>query len=352
MRVLLLGTLLASTLWGCAHTPGEMRIGPVTDAQGQFIVWPPVPEVPRYMYVGDLIGENNFHHPGETASRSASGFWNWLVGTADDVTPLGLQRPQSGTVDEEGRIYVTDSSRHGVYVFDNVRGELLLWNVAEPQVKFSSPAGIVLDEAGGAWVADAELGLVAHLNKDGAPLASIGKGQLKRPTGLARDPVNKWLYVADTNAHDVKVFDEAGRLIKTIGSHGEGEGKFNHPTHLAFSHGNLYVTDTMNNRIQIFDAEGRLLRKFGERGLFVGNLVRPKGIGVDDEGNIYVVESYYDHLLVFSKNGTLLLAIGGTGKEAGHFYLPAGVWVDRFNRVFVADMFNGRVAVFQFLGGS
>ena len=87
------------------------------------------------------------------------------------------------------------------------------------------------------------------------------------------------------------------------------------------------------------------------RGLYVGNLVRPKGVAADDEGNIYVIESMHDTLLVFDRQGRLLISIGGTGQDVGRFYLPAGVWVDRHNRVFIADMYNGRVAVFQFLGG-
>jgi DNA-binding beta-propeller fold protein YncE len=114
----------------------------------------------------------------------------------------------------------------------------------------------------------------------------------------------------------------------------------------------LYVTDTMNSRIQVFSAEGEVLtRKFGARGLYLGNLVRPKGVAVDGEGNVYVIESYYDSLLVFSGRGEFLLPIGGTGKATGRFYLPSGVWVDTKNRVYVADMFNGRVVLFQFLGG-
>ena len=111
------------------------------------------------------------------------------------------------------------------------------------------------------------------------------------------------------------------------------------------------MADTMNARVQVFDLAGKALLQVGQRGLYLGNLVRPKGVAVDAEGNIYVVESYHDHLLVYDKTGRFLMAIGGTGKANGEFYLPAGVWTDRDNRIFVADMFNGRVVVFQFLGG-
>lgn len=340
-------------LAACAPTRAVFQIGPGTDAEGQPIVWPSAPEVPRFMYLGELTGERNFHREGEQAGQPAGHWWKWLVGFGEDqYVPLELQRPQSGLVDESGRIYVTDSSKQAVFVFDEINGELLVWDVAEPQAKFVSPAGIVLGNAGEILVADAELGVVERLRNDGAPLGTIGRGILKRPIGLARDPVNKRLYVADARAHDIKVFDDGGKLLKTIGRRGSGVGEFNFPTYLAFAKEKLYVTDSMNNRVQIFEAGGKPIGVFGQRGLFIGNLVRPKGVAVDDEGNIYVIESYYDHMLVFDSAGELLLAIGGTGKDVGHFYLPAGIWMDRNNRVFVADMFNGRIAVFQFLGGS
>ena len=106
----------------------------------------------------------------------------------------------------------------------------------------------------------------------------------------------------------------------------------------------------MNSRVQVFDGGSHRLT-VGARGLYVGNLVRPKGVTVDSQGNIYVVESYFDHLLVYDRLGNFLLGISGLGRDAGQFYLPAGVWTDDRNRVFVADMFNGRVVVLQVLGG-
>ena len=279
--------------------------------------------------------------------------FRWLVGLGGGERQIELQRPLTGTVDEAGRIYVTDMGRAAVYVFDPVAGELSVWDKAVGLMNFSAPVGIAIGPEGDILVADAQLGLVARLNRKGETRGAIGKGLLKRPTGIAYDPQGRRIYVSDTTAHDIKIFDEQGNLLKTVGRRGEAPGEFNFPTHLAFAQGELYVTDTMNSRIQVLDAAGEAVKlRLGERGLYLGNLVRPKGVAVDADGNIYVVESYHDHLLVFDRGGQLLLALGGSGGEIGQFYLPAGVWVDRGNRVFVADMFNARVVVFQFLGGS
>ena len=210
-----------------------------------------------------------------------------------------------------------------------------------------APVGIVADGAGGFLVTDAELAEVFRLDADGQPVGRFGRGILERPTGIARDPVSGLVYVADTVRHDVKVFDPAGDLVELIGSHGNGQGLFNTPTHVSYFDGQLYVADTLNFRVQVFDRAGEERLTFGRLGLFVGDMTRPKGVAVGGGGRIYVVESYFDHLLVYDRNGRLLLPIGGTGQGTGQFYLPSGVWTDPQGRVYVADMFNGRVVVFQ-----
>ena len=316
------------------------------------LVFPPAPDVPRYLYLGELTGEGNFEVDGQAGKHALRRAFEWLVGlVAGPIHPVELQRPQSGVTDEAGRVYVTDVSRQAVFVFDEPGGQLRVWEMAEENLRFQAPVGIALGANGEVLVAVADLGRVVRLDRDGQPKGSFGQGALQRPTGLARDARQGVVYVADARAHDIKLFDDQGRLLEVVGQRGGGDGEFNFPTHLAFAQERLYVTDAINARVQVFGRDERMKWKFGQRGMYVGNLVRPKGVAVDDEGFIYVVESLYDTLLVFNNKGALMLSIGGAGKDAGHFYLPAGVWTDSRNRIYVADMFNGRVAVFQFLGG-
>lgn len=346
-----LALVLCALLGACA-APGSrvLRFGIEDAPEGRQLMWPHAPEIPRFIYAGQLVGEANFRDAPE-AANGLGGLLRRLVGLVlGENSPLVLQRPQTGTVDATGRILVTDSSRQAVFVFDPIAGDLTVWDKADGLASFVSPVGIAAGADGHILVADSELGIVARLDSKGNPLRAIGRGLLKRPTGIAYDEVNRNLFVADTYAHDIKVFDDDGRLIRVIGHHGEGDGEFNFPTFLAFAHDELYVTDTMNSRIQVFANGGERLRLvFGERGLYVGNMVRPKGVAVDSDGNIYVVESYHDHLLVFDRAGRFLMAIGGVGRATGNFYLPAGAWTDSRNRVYIADMFNGRVVLFQYL---
>jgi DNA-binding beta-propeller fold protein YncE len=352
---------LLSVIWvlGCATSePAVLRYGVQDAPEGKRLMWPPEPEVPRYLYAGQLVGEANFRSPAAGAAQGLKGLLRAIAGlVVGESRPLELQRPQSGTVDREGRIYVTDASRQAVVVFDPVAGKLDVWEKAEGLASFGAPVAVAVGKDVAVakdlvYVSDAELGIVARLGADGTPQRALGRGLFKRPTGLVLDAERGELYVADTAAHDIKVLDLSGNLKRVLGRRGEGDGEFNYPTHLALADGELYVTDTMNSRIQVLDgASGAMRRSFGVRGLYVGNLVRPKGIALDSERNVYVVESYYDHLLVVDRLGRFLMGIGGLGAGSGNFYLPAGVWTDHLNRVFVADMFNGRVVLFQHLGG-
>ena len=349
MRV---ATVIAlAVLSGCAAAPLEMVYLPEDRAPGSRLVWPGPPEVPRLAYAGELIGEENFRAVEGQRDGAALRMLRWIAGIGREKGVRELIRPQSGMVDESGRILVTDAGREAVVVFDESAGELNFWAEAERGRSFQSPVGIAADGEGGFLVADADIGYVLRLTRDGEPAGSIGAGLLERPTGLCRSDVSGEIFVADSAAHDIKVFNTAGRLLRNMGGRGTDAGRFNGPTHLSCSGEELYVTDTLNARVQVLSLSGELRVSIGQRGLFVGNLVRPKGVATDRDGHIYVVESYYDHLLVFGEDGELLLPVGGSGNGAGQFFLPSGAWTDDGSRLFVADMFNGRVVVLDYLGG-
>jgi hypothetical protein len=333
-------------LGGCAASPQTMAISlePGPDSP----VWPAPPQVPRYALARILIGERDFIAPEQGGGDTVRSALYWIAGLViGEPEYIELRRPVSGVTDGRGWIYVVDASYQAVVVFDMTGHRLLLWQWVGPSQRFVSPVAITGDGTGGFLVTDSELGEVIRLGADGQPVGRFGKGILSRPTGIARDGQAGRIYVADTKSHDIKIFDDRGVLIDTLGIRGTEPGRFNAPTHLLFKDGALYVADTLNFRIQVFDRSGDGRLTFGGIGLFVGNMTRPKGVAVGGDGRIYVVESFYDHLLVFDSGGHLLLPIGGTGAGVGQFYLPSGVWTDDVGHVYVADMYNGRVVVFK-----
>jgi DNA-binding beta-propeller fold protein YncE len=336
----------------CASQPQSGRFS-LAEQQETPPVWPAYPNVPRYHYLGQLVGEENVLHEEREAGRGKR-FLAWLVGLQEEAPDvLRLLRPQSGMVDTETRrVLVTDVGLNAVVVFDEANATVDLWYQADRQEMFAAPIAIVKTGPDEFLVSDAELGRLVRLSGSGEPLGSISDERMLRPSGMVFDAVDDLIYVADTEADDVKVFTPGGVLAGVIGLPGEEPGQFNAPTHVALDDNRLIVSDTLNARLQVLTVEGSALDTVGQRGLFVGNFVRPKGVAADSDGNIYAVESYFDHLLVYDREGRLLLSIGGTGAGVGQFYLPAGVWVDDRDRIFIADMHNGRVVVLQYLGST
>jgi DNA-binding beta-propeller fold protein YncE len=346
---------VVSCLLGACAAPeklrGELRYGMETSSEGKQIHFPPPPEPPRFAYAGELIGARNFFYdrPKQNFGQKLLAL---LTGVSDRDRELELTRPQAVVADSVGRVYVSDAGLAAVFLFDPVDGEARLLKSASGFRNFISPSGVAIGPGDTVFVADAEAGFVARIDSTGKTYPSIGEGVLKRPTGVVFDPSQQRLFVADTAASDLKVFDLEGRLLMVIGKLGSALGEFNRPSYMAIWRNELYVTDTFNARIQVLDLDsGAPIRSIGTRGTYVGQLSMPKGVALDSDGNVYVVESLHDHLLIFNRQGQFLLPIGGTGYSSGKFYLPAGLWIDARNRIYVADMFNGRVVTYLYLGG-
>lgn len=342
-------TLLSACSIAPPHHAFQMPAVAAGDAPA--IVWPAPPEVPRYAFIGHLYGESN--RPQDDEQRR--GFSRLLAAVVglDEQQPdnFDLIQPQQGCSDGQGRVYVADSGRQAVIVFDEGLGEFYVWNETNLNISFLTPVGVACADDT-IWVTDSELALVYHLDSQGEPLGKIAPGIVARPTGISYDALGQRIFVSDTEASNIKVFDINGKLIDVWADNGDGEGRLNRPTFIAYRDGRLYVSDSLNARIEVFDSYGDYLGVLGQRGLYVGNLARPKGIALDSDGNVYVSESYYDHVVIYNQRGEVLMALGGSGIEAGNFSQPTGLWIDERDRLFVSDMLNRRISMFQYLGGN
>jgi hypothetical protein len=314
-----------STVPGCATVSSQhpFKMPGIDDGSRSARVWPAPPAVPRYAFIGHIYGESNVRDKDPNRGAMAR-FWAAVVGLdAKKQSFLDIVRPQQ---------------------------EFAVWNERSLNFSLPSPIGITHAEDS-VWVTDSELALVYRLTSNGEVMTSFGQGILKRPTGISFDRDGGRIFVSDTDAGDIKLFNIHGEL-DNWGSAGSGPGQFNRPTYLIYRQNRLYVADSLNARIQIFDEQGNFIRLVGERGLYVGNFSRPKGIALDSDGNVYVSESYYDHLLIYNRQGKLLMSIGGSGPDAGQFSQPTGLWVDDRDRVYVSDMLNSRISMFQYLGSN
>jgi DNA-binding beta-propeller fold protein YncE len=322
--------ILFAVVAGCATS------GPPPKPTGEFY-WPAPPDTPKVKWVTQWSGSYDFDKPNPLLT--------FLIG---EERGENLSRPGGVLADSAGNVYVAESDRGVIFVFDVEKNTLNFLG----QGTFTAPVALAIDnKAGVLYVTDTKQDKVIGIDKrSGQVVVNIGApGEFQNPAGLAFDEEKEKLYVSDSKAHYIRVYEKNGKYLYTIGKRGYGDGEFNYPGYLAFSRGKLYVTDTLNYRVQIFDADGKFLKKFGKIGDSPGLFSRPKGIGVDSEGNIYVVDAAFGNFQVFDADTQLLLWVGHAGRDAGGMNLPSGLYVDRQDRIYVSDTFNRRIQVFQYL---
>ena len=306
-----------------------------------------------------LEGGRKLHYERSFSSerevRGKPGFWarvvNVIAGEPDLRT---LVRPYGIAVDSRGRAIVTDPGARGVHIFDFAKNKYKfierLENGKNPML---APQCVALDAEDNIYVADSEAGKIFVFNADGKfrrvlGSSKDGEGYFKRPTGIAVDSSAQRIYVTDTLRHRIYVLDFAGQVVQRFGQRGDGAGEFNYPTDLLLHGQEVAVVDALNFRIQFLDRNGTFRDSLGRSGDASGDIFRPKGIGIDSEGHYYIVDGLWGVVQVFDRAGRLLYYFGKRGTAAGDFVLPTGLFIDREDRVFVVDSLNRRVQVFRY----
>lgn len=194
---------------------------------------------------GDLyVGNDEFDL---VAVYSPDGFQTATIGAGT------LQMPNDLAFDQYGQLYVVDSRRNRIEVFNPVTGE---------------------------------------------NLRSIGGGQLRFPVALAIS--GEELFVADQSNFQVKVFDLQGNLLRSFGSRStqgmvsySWKGKFVRLQSLAIDGtGRLHVLDSHMGIIQILSAvNGVYLGSYGAMGSAPGELDLPLDIDMNQYGETAVANT-------------------------------------------------------------
>ena len=300
-----------------------------------------------------LSWEHSFSSEAEV--KSNRGFWNKLVDIVAGAPDYhSLIRPYSVATDSHGRIIVTDPGAEGVHIFDFEQHKYkFIQRNMKSKDAMRTPQCVAVDAQDNLYVTDSEAGEIFVFQPSGKYIRAIGslkggEGYFKRPTGIAVDSAAQRIYVTDTLRDQLFILDMQGVILKTIGGTGDGPGLFNLPTELRLDGPNLLVVDAMNFRVQSFDREGNFQSSFGKLGDGLGDIFRPKGLGVDSEGDLYLVDALQGMVQVFDPQGRLLYYFGSLGTRAGEFQLPAGLYIDHSDQVFVVDSFNRRVQVFHY----
>jgi DNA-binding beta-propeller fold protein YncE len=173
-------------------------------------------------------------------------------------TGVDVWQPLGVGFDADGLLYVTDvAGTHRVLVIDR-SGHLVRTIEAEGMSYPNATA--VLD--GNVFITDGDNGRLLRATPAGAVRAVIGSGSapgdLALPRGIATDGGR--LYVADSSAHQVMVYDVAAsdragipQYVGALGAEGSADAQFEYPQAVATDdRGHIYVADRRNDRIQVW----------------------------------------------------------------------------------------------------
>jgi DNA-binding beta-propeller fold protein YncE len=346
-----LALVFAFALSGCVTI--EKRDMSQVGRAAKELVFPQPPDTPRFVF------ERSFRGSGDVTPETDEGALKRALTGVGSVENEPLVKPYAVAV-HRGKLFITDSAARAVRVLDVPGQKHYRIGDGDPESAVSKPLGVDVDKNGTVYVADSTRNQILVYDVDGKFLRKIGdKTMFKRLSSVTVSPDAARLYVVDiggvdSDQHRVRVFEaRSGKHLFDIGKRGSANGEFNLPRDVAIGKdGRIYVVDGGNFRVQVFDKDGKFLKAFGQAGKQLGDFARPKEIAIDSVGNVYVADSAFGNFQIFTAEGELLMFIGDRSEKdvpAGYM-LPSGITVDEDDRVYFVDQWFSRVDVYRPFG--
>lgn len=349
---LALSVALGIGLAGCASPGTTARVDP----KGIYSFWPLPPAEPRIQFV------KSFRSSFDVREKRQGGFESMIFG-AESEAESAIDKPY-GVEIKNGRIYVCDIRRPSLTVLDIASGQMRLIGVTGVN-RLANPVDVAVADDGYVYVADSERNAIVVFNPQERYETAFGR-QGMRPVSVAVH--GERLYVCDLQGQRVEIMNRrTGEKIGEFGRAGDGDGEFRVPLGVDVDRrGFVYVSDMMRSRMQKFTPDGQYLGGFGEMGDYAGSFARPKQLAVDNDGIIYVIDAAFQNVQMFNDEFALLMSFGSAGDYPGAMNLPVGVAVsdegvdlfkdqihpgfDAFRLIVVTNQFGPRKVAVYALG--
>lgn len=262
-----------------------------------------------------------------------------------------LRRPTGVGFDDDGNIFVADTGKKRIVVFDGDGNFLRVYGEAgKEEKKLWNPIDVAITPDGRSFVVDKSQKKLVEFDASGRAVRDITIEEAPTSVEISDD----LMYV--TTDSGVLIANLRGELQTGYIKRGKEAGSFDRPGGVAVDeNGTLYVADSLNYRVQAISTKGEPLWQYGEpvpadKAVQFQSEDRkfglPSSIAVDENGLIYVVDGMNHEVEVLDTEGNSIEVIGDTGHGDGAFYYPDGI--DYHNgRIAIADKFNDRIEVFS-----
>ncbi len=258
-----------------------------------------------------------------------------------------LSRPTEVAVDKNGDIYVVDSNKHRIVVFDST-GKFIrkFGKEGEKSTELQFPSAVAVAPDGRVYVlSSTQNKIVIYRNFKPDRVIPVEKP-------LSATIKKSRLYI--TTARGIMIGDLDGEPIDSFGRRGSGIGLVDLPNGIAVDDkGNTYVADSMNYRVQAFSKEGKSMWILGKppksKQKAIKSIERtyglPTGLAIDENDYLYFVDAFNGEIVIANNKGEEVEKIGSWGHDDGQFYYPGGIAYAGNRKFVIADKFNNRVQV-------
>ncbi|MEJ8836769.1 6-bladed beta-propeller [Ramlibacter sp. AN1133] len=175
-------------------------------------------------------------------------------------------------------------------------------------------------------------------------------GAIRMPLGIDLDADGN-LYVLDATLKKIFVYDGEGKYLRTMAQ----DIKWSRPVGLTVDSASKRIyavdaggVDSTEHKVRVLDlATGKLLLEIGSRGNGPGELNLPRDVAIGHDGLVYVVDGGNFRIQVFDKDGKFVKTFGGIGRRSGQFARPKEIAVDREGNLYVVDTAFANVQIFN-----
>lgn len=263
-----------------------------------------------------------------------------------------LSEPMAVSESADGRIFIADAGDKNIKVFDGEGTFKYKFSNLGNQGQMATPVGVTVNEST-VYVTDSTKNQIFMFDLDGGFKGSLIspqiKAQLTAVTPVGIKIAQDYVFFTDILYHRVVQTDLSGNLVKTIGGPGNQPGRLAFPNDLAVSSdGKIYVSDSNNLRVQVCE-DGAKFKLFSNSDALnqesvINTLVR--GISVDEDNYIWIVNTLGNSVSVFDEDGHPVYIVGGVVSDESGMSYPNGISINN-KRLYITDRGNKRVLVFS-----
>ena len=249
-------------------------------------------------------------------------------------------------------VYVVSPLQHMLFKFD-ANGQVI-WTrgtFGTGQGQFNTPRDVAVNPVNReVFVLDTNNKRVQRLSSDGTFIGEWSDTGLLNPHGIAIDPTGSFVYIANSQKHSIKKYDLLGNVVKQWGSLGNGPGQFRWPRGVAVnSKGHVYIADSDNERVQEFDADGNFIKVIQGPHDDQSGPFHPRAIDINiGTDEIYVAAGYAHRIDRFNPDGSYQASWGHHDRDGEYLNRPRGVAINPQNGdIFVGDTDNHLIKRFS-----